>query len=125
MASRLAVVLACVYAVLVLIVLVNLLIAIVDETYGTVKESEADQMLRNKALIIDEIESTLTDAVIEDLNSRYWCVVTVVASVAMGGPPRVSRRTSRCGCQQDLLLIPCTCHFCFVQQSHSNYTTAA
>lgn len=69
-ASRLAVVLACVYAVLVLIVLVNLLIAIVDETYGTVKESEADQMLRNKALIIDEIESTLTDAVIKDLNGR-------------------------------------------------------
>jgi hypothetical protein len=38
--------------------------------YGTVKESEADQMLRNKALIIDEIESTLTDAVVQDLNSR-------------------------------------------------------
>jgi hypothetical protein len=36
------------YAVLVLIVLVNLLIAIVDETYGVVKESEADQILRNK-----------------------------------------------------------------------------
>lgn len=33
---------------LVLIVLVNLLIAIVDETYGAVKESEADQILRNK-----------------------------------------------------------------------------
>lgn len=33
---------------LVLIVLVNLLIAIVDETYGEVKESEADQILRNK-----------------------------------------------------------------------------
>ncbi|WIA22614.1 hypothetical protein OEZ86_009594 [Tetradesmus obliquus] len=69
-ASRLAVILACVYALLLLIVLVNLLIAIVDETYGTVKESEADQMLRNKALIIDEIESTLTDAVVQDLNSR-------------------------------------------------------
>lgn len=40
-------------------------------SYGTVKESEADQMLRNKALIIDEIESTLTDAVINDLNSRW------------------------------------------------------
>jgi hypothetical protein len=39
-------------------------------SYGTVKESEADQMLRNKALIIDEIESTLTDAVVQDLNSR-------------------------------------------------------
>jgi hypothetical protein len=39
--------------------------------YGTVKESEADQMLRNKALIIDEIESTLTDAVVQDLNSRW------------------------------------------------------
>ncbi|KAF6261993.1 hypothetical protein COO60DRAFT_1699557 [Scenedesmus sp. NREL 46B-D3] len=69
-ASRLAVILACVYALLLLIVLVNLLIAIVDETYGTVKEGEADQMLRNKALIIDEIESTLTDAVVQDLNSR-------------------------------------------------------
>lgn len=68
--SRLAVTLAAVYAVLVLIVLVNLLIAIVDETYGVVKENEADQILRNKALIIDEIESTLTDAVIRDLNSR-------------------------------------------------------
>jgi hypothetical protein len=34
--------------VLVLIVLINLLIAIVDETYGVVKESEADQILRNK-----------------------------------------------------------------------------
>lgn len=73
-ASRLAVVLACVYAVLVLIVLVNLLIAIVDETYGTVKESEADQILRNKALIIDEIESTLTDAVVQDLNGRWVCI---------------------------------------------------
>jgi hypothetical protein len=69
-ASRLAVTLACGYAVLVLVVLVNLLIAIVDETYGIVKESEADQILRNKALIIDEIESTLTDACIKDLNSR-------------------------------------------------------
>lgn len=39
-------------------------------SYGTVKEGEADQMLRNKALIIDEIESTLTDAVVQDLNSR-------------------------------------------------------
>jgi hypothetical protein len=28
-------------------------------------------MLRNKALIIDEIESTLTDAVVQDLNSRW------------------------------------------------------
>ena len=46
-------------------------IAIVDETYGQVKESEGDQILRNKALIIDEIESTLTDACIDDLNSRY------------------------------------------------------
>ncbi len=45
-------------------------IAIVDETYGQVKESEGDQILRNKALIIDEIESTLTDACIDDLNSR-------------------------------------------------------
>jgi hypothetical protein len=69
-ASRLAVTLACGYSVLVLIVLVNLLIAIVDETYGMVKETEADQILRNKALIIDEIESTLTDACIKDLNSR-------------------------------------------------------
>jgi hypothetical protein len=68
--SRLAVTLAAIYAVLVLIVLVNLLIAIVDETYGIVKESEADQILRNKALIIDEIESTLNDAVVKDLNSR-------------------------------------------------------
>lgn len=32
----------------------------VDETYGVVKESEADQILRNKALIIDEIESTVS-----------------------------------------------------------------
>lgn len=70
--------LACVYATLVLIVLVNLLIAIVDETYGTVKESEADQMLRNKALIIDEIESTLTDAVVKDLNGRCECSALVL-----------------------------------------------
>ncbi|KAI8473405.1 MAG: Ion transport protein-domain-containing protein [Monoraphidium minutum] len=69
-AARLAVTLAAGYGVLVLIVLVNLLIAIVDETYGVVKESEADQILRNKALIIDEIESTLTDKCIQDLNSR-------------------------------------------------------
>jgi hypothetical protein len=54
----------------VLIVLVNLLIAIVQETYSLVKENEADQILRNKALIIDEIESTLTDACIADLNER-------------------------------------------------------
>jgi hypothetical protein len=60
--------------------------------YGTVKESEADQMLRNKALIIDEIESTLTDAVVQDLNSRCvscssrvaarwagsWCVTSCI-----------------------------------------------
>lgn len=32
----------------------------VDETYGVVKESEADQILRNKATIIDEIESTVS-----------------------------------------------------------------
>jgi hypothetical protein len=36
----------------------------VDETYGAVKESEADQILRNKALVIDEIESTVRDG---------WC----------------------------------------------------
>ncbi len=40
------------------------------QTYGTVKESESDQLLRNKALIIDEIESTLTAAVVDDLNNR-------------------------------------------------------
>lgn len=47
------------------------LCATAPHRYGTVKESEADQMLRNKALIIDEIESTLTDAVVQDLNSRW------------------------------------------------------
>jgi hypothetical protein len=32
----------------------------VDETYEQVKENETDQILRNKALIIDEIESTVS-----------------------------------------------------------------
>lgn len=68
--SKLAVTLACVYALLVLIVLVNMLIAIVDETYSSVKRSEQDQILRNKAMIIDEIESTLPRTCIDELNQR-------------------------------------------------------
>jgi hypothetical protein len=145
------------YAVLVLIVLINLLIAIVDETYGVVKESEADQILRNKvrpaaapaaaelaprtrgagrgarvsggggvrppgpracvklpciphprpsplayppsppqALIIDEIESTLTDKCIQDLNTRVLLpyVHILVPQQAASG-----RRAARSGQQ--------------------------
>ena len=75
------------YGVLVLIVLVNLLIAIVDETFSAVKESEADQILRNKALIIDEIESTLDGACVRDLNARVlrpYVHVLVPQAAALG-----------------------------------------
>lgn len=68
--SKLAVALLCCYAVLLLIVLVNLLIAIVSETYDTVRTTEENQILRNKALIIDEIESTLPPACVQELNAR-------------------------------------------------------
>jgi hypothetical protein len=39
-----------------IIVLVNMLIAIVSETYEDVKKSEAQQLLRNKAAVIDGIQ---------------------------------------------------------------------
>lgn len=42
----------------------------VDETYEQVKESESDQILRNKALIIDEIESTVSSSVVSGVGRR-------------------------------------------------------
>jgi len=69
-AARLAVVLLVIYSVLVLVVLLNLLIATVVKTHEAVSESEANTILRNKALIIDEIESTLSDAAVDDLNAH-------------------------------------------------------
>jgi hypothetical protein len=68
--ARLALILLVVYCVLILIVLVNMLIAIVSETYTDVKQTESLQMLRNKASVIDEIESILPEACRRELNGQ-------------------------------------------------------
>ena len=68
--ARLALILLAVYGVLILIVLVSLLIAVVSQTYTDVKASESLQMLRNKASVIDEIESILPEACRRELNGQ-------------------------------------------------------
>jgi hypothetical protein len=60
----------------------------VDETYGSVKESEADQILRNKALIIDEIESTVRHKAAmpqQVLQADMWCCTQHPAQVFISG----------------------------------------
>jgi hypothetical protein len=62
----------------------------VDETYEQVKESESDQILRNKALIIDEIESTVSSYCQTSAASGVrWC-----ASGAVQPAFRPSRQSS-------------------------------
>jgi hypothetical protein len=67
-APRLALLLLVVYSVLVLIVLVNLLIAIVSDTFKEIKRSEELQMLKYQALMIGEVEAGLTEGQKEWLN---------------------------------------------------------
>ncbi len=66
--SRITLLLMAAYAVLVLIVLVNLLIALVSCTYRTVKAGEQAHMLRNHAVIIAELEALMDEAERRDLN---------------------------------------------------------
>ncbi len=56
-----------VYGILMLIVLVNLLIAIMNDTYDRIKETEEIEVLHNRARLIVDLESLLTKEMREKL----------------------------------------------------------
>lgn len=58
--SRLSVLMMSAYGILMLIVLVNLLIAIMNDTYDRIKETEEIEVLHNRARLIVDLESLLT-----------------------------------------------------------------
>lgn len=64
----------------------------VDETYEQVKESESDQILRNKALIIDEIESTVSSSVVSGVGWR----ASGIAPCLLSQPPLEHAPTPPC-----------------------------
>ncbi|GLC75104.1 hypothetical protein PLESTF_001594300 [Pleodorina starrii] len=67
---RLSVLLMSVYGILMLIVLVNLLIAIMNDTYDRIKETEEIEVLHNRARLIVDLESLLTRDMREKLQAR-------------------------------------------------------
>lgn len=58
------------YGILMLIVLVNLLIAIMNDTYDRIKETEEIEVLHNRARLIVDLESLLTRGMREKLQVR-------------------------------------------------------
>ncbi|EFJ44379.1 hypothetical protein VOLCADRAFT_118752 [Volvox carteri f. nagariensis] len=67
---RLSVMLMSVYGILMLIVLVNLLIAIMNDTYDRIKETEEIEVLHNRARLIVDLESLLTKDMRDKLQAR-------------------------------------------------------
>ncbi|GIL50181.1 hypothetical protein Vafri_6307 [Volvox africanus] len=67
---RLSVLLMSVYGILMLIVLVNLLIAIMNDTYDRIKETEEIEVLHNRARLIVDLESLLTRDMRDKLQAR-------------------------------------------------------
>lgn len=68
--DQLAVFMWCGYAILIGIVLVNLLIAIMNDTYDRIKETEEVEVLHNRARLIVDLESLLTDKMRDALQKR-------------------------------------------------------
>ncbi|KAG2451828.1 hypothetical protein HYH02_003604 [Chlamydomonas schloesseri] len=67
---RLSVLLMSAYGILMLIVLVNLLIAIMNDTYDRIKETEEIEVLHNRARLIVDLESLLTKDMRDKLQER-------------------------------------------------------
>ncbi|KAG2492902.1 hypothetical protein HYH03_008816 [Edaphochlamys debaryana] len=67
---NLSVLMMSVYGILMLIVLVNLLIAIMNDTYDRIKETEEIEVLHNRARLIVDLESLLTRETREKLQTR-------------------------------------------------------
>ncbi|KXZ52570.1 hypothetical protein GPECTOR_9g614 [Gonium pectorale] len=67
---RLSVMLMSVYGILMLVVLVNLLIAIMNDTYDRIKETEEIEVLHNRARLIVDLESLLTREMRDKLQER-------------------------------------------------------
>lgn len=63
----------CLYGILIGIVLINLLIAIMNDTYDRIKETEEVEVLHNRARLIVDLESLLTDKMRDALQVRYSC----------------------------------------------------
>ncbi|KAG2441727.1 hypothetical protein HXX76_003342 [Chlamydomonas incerta] len=67
---RLSVLMMSAYGILMLIVLVNLLIAIMNDTYDRIKETEEIEVLHNRARLIVDLESLLTKDMRDKLQER-------------------------------------------------------
>jgi hypothetical protein len=68
--ARVVLLLLVAYALVVLIIMINMLIATVADKLKEVKQAEEAELLRNRAIMIVEMEHTITEAERKQLNSR-------------------------------------------------------
>jgi hypothetical protein len=99
------------YALLLLIVFVNMLIAIVSETFSEVKRIEHLQIIRNMAGWLCEAENRYADSSFSDLtheqllhdcNSRIGCFIHVLVPAAADAARRTPQQKPECASSQQV-----------------------